>query len=203
MLIASQLLCLRLPRHLCNPVPYCMICSPCFNVVLVSTSPLFHCSTLQNVKRLTQSCLCKIVYLKLPTFPPLCWQVCGGFPDALARTAQLIDENISVDFVDVNMGERGSHHRGSLSVIQLTHLASRHLHLSLLRTNGARLSHLYCVRPQRRQRTAAVPPAPLYINFPQPPPNHLQAAPSTSCATAAPAAHCCVALRRWRRSRGP
>lgn len=100
----------------------------------------------------------------LATFPPLCWQVCGGFPDALARTAQLIDENISVDFVDVNMGEQGSHHRGLLSVIQLTHLAIRHL--SLLRTKNTRLSHLYCVRPQRRQRTAAVPPAPLYTNFP-------------------------------------
>ena len=32
-------------------------------------------------------------------------QVCGGYPDALGRTAQLIDDNISVDFVDVNMGE--------------------------------------------------------------------------------------------------
>ncbi|GAX79261.1 hypothetical protein CEUSTIGMA_g6701.t1 [Chlamydomonas eustigma] len=31
-------------------------------------------------------------------------QICGGYPDALARTAQLIDENLSVDFVDVNMG---------------------------------------------------------------------------------------------------
>eukprot|EP00798_Chlamydomonas_sp_ICE-L_P001745 gene1745-33155_t len=31
-------------------------------------------------------------------------QVCGGFADALARTAQLIDENLEVDFVDVNMG---------------------------------------------------------------------------------------------------
>jgi len=31
-------------------------------------------------------------------------QVCGGFADALTRCAQLLDENISVDFVDVNMG---------------------------------------------------------------------------------------------------
>ena len=35
--------------------------------------------------------------------PPV--QVCGGYPDTLARTAQLIDENICVDFVDVNMGQ--------------------------------------------------------------------------------------------------
>ena len=31
-------------------------------------------------------------------------QVCGGYPDALARTAQLIEDNCDVSFVDVNMG---------------------------------------------------------------------------------------------------
>lgn len=31
-------------------------------------------------------------------------QVCGGFADSLARTAQLIEQNCDVDFVDVNMG---------------------------------------------------------------------------------------------------
>ncbi|KAL0043602.1 hypothetical protein WJX79_009566 [Trebouxia sp. C0005] len=31
-------------------------------------------------------------------------QVCGGYADALSRTAQLIEENCDVDFVDVNMG---------------------------------------------------------------------------------------------------
>ena len=31
-------------------------------------------------------------------------QVCGGYADALTRTAQLIEENCDVDFVDVNMG---------------------------------------------------------------------------------------------------
>jgi hypothetical protein len=31
-------------------------------------------------------------------------QIAGGFPDAVARTCQLIDENVSVDFVDLNMG---------------------------------------------------------------------------------------------------
>ena len=31
-------------------------------------------------------------------------QVCGGFPDSLARCAQMLDEHIDVDFVDVNMG---------------------------------------------------------------------------------------------------
>ena len=31
-------------------------------------------------------------------------QVCGGYADALTRTAQLIQENCDVNFVDVNMG---------------------------------------------------------------------------------------------------
>ena len=31
-------------------------------------------------------------------------QVCGGYADALTRTAQLIEENCDVTFVDVNMG---------------------------------------------------------------------------------------------------
>ncbi|KAL3146827.1 hypothetical protein ABBQ38_014803 [Trebouxia sp. C0009 RCD-2024] len=31
-------------------------------------------------------------------------QVCGGYPDALSRTAQLIEDNCHVSFVDVNMG---------------------------------------------------------------------------------------------------
>ncbi|KAK9838401.1 hypothetical protein WJX84_004682 [Apatococcus fuscideae] len=31
-------------------------------------------------------------------------QVCGGYPDSLARCAQMLDEHIDVDFVDVNMG---------------------------------------------------------------------------------------------------
>ncbi|KXZ47992.1 hypothetical protein GPECTOR_31g355 [Gonium pectorale] len=31
-------------------------------------------------------------------------QVCGGFPDALARCGQLISESVSVDFMDINMG---------------------------------------------------------------------------------------------------
>ena len=31
-------------------------------------------------------------------------QLCGGYADALTRTAQLIEENCNVSFVDVNMG---------------------------------------------------------------------------------------------------
>ena len=31
-------------------------------------------------------------------------QVCGGFPDAMGRCAQLLDEHLEVDFVDINMG---------------------------------------------------------------------------------------------------
>ena len=31
-------------------------------------------------------------------------QVCGGYADALARCAQLLEEHATVDFVDVNMG---------------------------------------------------------------------------------------------------
>jgi tRNA-dihydrouridine synthase 3 len=31
-------------------------------------------------------------------------QLCGGFPDSMARCAQLIEDRCSVDFVDVNFG---------------------------------------------------------------------------------------------------
>ena len=31
-------------------------------------------------------------------------QICGGFPDAMARCAQLIEEHAAMDFVDINMG---------------------------------------------------------------------------------------------------
>ncbi|PNH03353.1 tRNA-dihydrouridine(47) synthase [NAD(P)(+)]-like [Tetrabaena socialis] len=31
-------------------------------------------------------------------------QVCGGYPDALARVGQLLGEQVAVDFVDINMG---------------------------------------------------------------------------------------------------
>ncbi|KAK9832704.1 hypothetical protein WJX81_002201 [Elliptochloris bilobata] len=31
-------------------------------------------------------------------------QICGGYPDALAHCAQLVEEHVSVDFVDINMG---------------------------------------------------------------------------------------------------
>lgn len=31
-------------------------------------------------------------------------QICGGYPDALTHCAQLIEEHVTVDFVDINMG---------------------------------------------------------------------------------------------------
>ena len=31
-------------------------------------------------------------------------QVCGGYPDLMSRCAELIDNEISCDFIDVNMG---------------------------------------------------------------------------------------------------
>ena len=31
-------------------------------------------------------------------------QICGGWPDSLSRCAQLINENLQVDFVDLNCG---------------------------------------------------------------------------------------------------
>lgn len=31
-------------------------------------------------------------------------QVCGGYPDAMAHVAQLIEEHVDASFVDVNMG---------------------------------------------------------------------------------------------------
>ena len=31
-------------------------------------------------------------------------QLCGGYPDALARTAELIDDHVECSFVDINMG---------------------------------------------------------------------------------------------------
>jgi hypothetical protein len=34
-------------------------------------------------------------------------QVCGGYPDAMSHLAQLLDENIDTDFVDINCGEAG------------------------------------------------------------------------------------------------
>jgi tRNA-dihydrouridine synthase 3 len=30
-------------------------------------------------------------------------QLCGGFPDALARTAELLEAHVECDFVDINM----------------------------------------------------------------------------------------------------
>ena len=33
-----------------------------------------------------------------------CLQVCGGYADAMGRCAQLLDEHLDVDFVDINMG---------------------------------------------------------------------------------------------------
>lgn len=39
----------------------------------------------------------------LPVAPTTA-QLCGGYPDALARTAQLVEETCSVDFVDLNFG---------------------------------------------------------------------------------------------------
>jgi tRNA-dihydrouridine synthase 3 len=36
--------------------------------------------------------------------PTYALQVCGGFPDAMGRCAQLLDEHLDVDFVDINMG---------------------------------------------------------------------------------------------------
>jgi tRNA-dihydrouridine synthase len=30
-------------------------------------------------------------------------QLCGGFPDALARTAELLAAHVECDFVDINM----------------------------------------------------------------------------------------------------
>jgi tRNA-dihydrouridine synthase 3 len=31
-------------------------------------------------------------------------QICGGFPDTLARAVQLIEEHVDCTFVDINMG---------------------------------------------------------------------------------------------------
>ena len=39
-----------------------------------------------------------------PASEGLLAQVCGGFPDAMGRCAQLLDEHLEVDFVDINMG---------------------------------------------------------------------------------------------------
>ena len=57
-------------------------------------------------------------------------QVCGGYPDALARTAQLLEENISADFVDVNMGGYGhkcGHARGHQHPFHLPGASQRFL----------------------------------------------------------------------------
>ena len=44
------------------------------------------------------------VYALALALTPWRAQMCGGFPDALARCAQLIEEHAAVDFVDINMG---------------------------------------------------------------------------------------------------
>ena len=31
-------------------------------------------------------------------------QICGGYPDHMTRCAAVLEENIDVDFVDINMG---------------------------------------------------------------------------------------------------
>lgn len=31
-------------------------------------------------------------------------QICGAFPDTVARTVELIDDNCTLDFIDINMG---------------------------------------------------------------------------------------------------
>ena len=38
------------------------------------------------------------------SYPPPPQQVCGGYPDAMARLSQLISEQVSCDFVDLNCG---------------------------------------------------------------------------------------------------
>lgn len=39
-----------------------------------------------------------------PTHPTTRPQLCGGYADAMARTAQLVEEECRVDFVDLNFG---------------------------------------------------------------------------------------------------
>ena len=34
----------------------------------------------------------------------LSWQVCGAYPDTMTRCAQLINDIMEVDFVDINCG---------------------------------------------------------------------------------------------------
>ena len=31
-------------------------------------------------------------------------QICGAYPDSMVRCAHLLEDNITVDFVDINMG---------------------------------------------------------------------------------------------------
>ena len=42
------------------------------------------------------------VHVQTPCRGPV--QVCGGFPDAMTRCAQMLEEQVDVDFVDVNCG---------------------------------------------------------------------------------------------------
>lgn len=41
-----------------------------------------------------------ISYVHTVVFP----QVCGAFPDSMTRCAELINDNLQVDFVDINCG---------------------------------------------------------------------------------------------------
>lgn len=83
-------------RPLCSPDTQCCLdvqlehATPGFGVVAMACHPLHLCITFPTL-------LCC----------PALLQVCGGYPDAMSHLAQLLDENLQVDFVDINCGEAG------------------------------------------------------------------------------------------------
>ena len=54
----------------------------------------------------TMSGKCMLKYFQISSDVGCCGvgQVCGGYPDSMARCAQLLEEYATVDFVDINMG---------------------------------------------------------------------------------------------------
>jgi hypothetical protein len=152
-----------------------------------------------------------------------CHQVCGGYTDQMAQLAQLLDEQLgdNIDFVDINCGECSSAGWGSGRGIGCTAAAAyiclgmsmaaarwwqhtAHMPLGDTRLqgfSGGLLDALpVCVGRSTQCMVASFVHCASVLSivccyYPL----SLQAAPSTSSAARAPAAHCCSSHDGWRR----
>lgn len=76
-------------------------------------------------------------------------QICGGFPDAVARCCQLLDDHVSVDFV---VRPCGITKLTNASIGNLTHISGSRM---ITRCCGCVLRHLACQRVQHACRHPA------------------------------------------------